>query len=128
MVLSRSARRRTVAGVGLPCVVAVAVWGELTTGSLLAVTAAGAVVAALALGGRAGAAAAPVGVRGRPWLLWLAVALVWEAAALRLAGVPALSDLLDPVLAPPPVRAAAAAAWLAVGGWLVARPSGEEER
>ena len=37
--------------------------------------------------------------------------------------VPTVSDLADPVLAVPAIRAAATLLWCAVGAWLVARPS-----
>jgi hypothetical protein len=112
-----------VVALGVPCTAAVAAWGELTAGSLVAVVGTGTVVAALALAGRSGAGAPPVRHAGRPWLLLLVLILAWEAATLALPGVPTLSDLLDPVLAHLPVRAAATVGWLALGGWLLGRPS-----
>jgi hypothetical protein len=63
-----------------------------------------------------------VGRRALPWLLWLVALTGWEALALAADGLPTLSDLLDPVLAHPLVRAAATAGWLAAGAWLVGRP------
>jgi hypothetical protein len=36
--------------------------------------------------------------------------------------LPTLSDLADPALAHPPLRAAATVGWLAVGAWLLSRP------
>ncbi|MGK5171551.1 hypothetical protein [Geodermatophilus sp. CPCC 205761] len=126
MGLPRSARRAVPVVVGVPCVVVVTVSGELTPAALLAVTGAGGVVAAVALAARSGATAPPVGRAGRPWLLWIALVLAWEVTVLALPGVPSLSDLLDPVLAQPLVRAAATAGWLAAGGWLLARPSGRD--
>ena len=122
MVSSRPPRRLTLLVVGVPCVAAVAVFGEFSPVTLLAVLAAGTVVAALALATRAGEAAPPVGRRGLPWLAWAVVALTWELCALAVDGLPTLSDLLDPVLAVPVARGAAAAGWLALGGWLLARP------
>ncbi|MFW3169254.1 hypothetical protein [Geodermatophilus sp. CPCC 206100] len=122
MQLPRSARWATVVVLGVPCTAAVTVWGELSPGSLAAVLGTGTVVAALALAGRSGAGAPPVGRGGRPWLLWALVVIGWELATLALPAVPTLSDLLDPVLAHPPVRAAATVGWLALGGWLIGRP------
>jgi hypothetical protein len=104
------------------CATAVAVCGELSTGALLAVAAAGAVVVAVGLTGRAGAAAPPVGRGGLPWLGWLALGLAAEVVALLDDDLPTLSDLADPLLAHPLVRAAATAAWLGAGAWLVTRP------
>jgi hypothetical protein len=126
----RSSRRtgtaaagRTAAGVtGAACVCAVAWFGELSAGALVAVVATGLLVAGAGLVRRAGEAAAPVGRGALPWLAWLAALGAWEAFALA-GPVPTVSDLLDPVLAHPLVRAAATAGWLAVGAWLVGRPA-----
>jgi hypothetical protein len=79
-------------------------------------------VAVVGLARRAGEAALPVGRRGLPWLGWLAAGVAWELLALLDDDVPTLSDLADPVLAHPPVRAAATVAWLIAGAWLLARP------
>ncbi|SDN77100.1 hypothetical protein SAMN05428965_1546 [Geodermatophilus sp. DSM 45219] len=106
----------------LACATAVAVSGELSAGALLAVTAAGLVVAAVGLVRRAGAEAPRVGRRGLPWLGWLAAAVVWELATLADDDLPTLSDLADPVLASPVARGAATLGWLAAGAWLVGRP------
>jgi hypothetical protein len=122
MRCSRSARRLTCAAAAVSCAVVVAVAGELSTGALLAVAAAGAVVAAAGLARRAGAAAAPVGRRGLPWLGWLAAAVVWELVTLADDDLPTLSDLADPALASPVLRGGATLAWLAAGAWLVTRP------
>jgi hypothetical protein len=122
MRCSRSARRLTCAAATVSCAAVVAVAGELSTGALLAVAAAGAVVAAAGLARRAGAAAAPVGRRGLPWLGWLAAAVVWELVTLADDDLPTLSDLADPVLASPVLRGGATLAWLAAGTWLVTRP------
>ena len=104
------------------CAAVVAVAGELSAGALLAVAAAGVVVTAAALARRAGAGAAPVGRRGLVWLAWLAAAVVWELVSLADDALPTLSDLADPVLAPPVLRGGATLAWLAAGAWLVSRP------
>ncbi|MGY1632502.1 hypothetical protein ACI784_12430 [Geodermatophilus sp. SYSU D01186] len=117
-----AARRLTLAALSGTCVVTVAVAGELSVGALVAVAGAGLVVSGVALLRRAGGAAPPVGRRGLPWLVWLAAAGAWELAALADGGLPTLSDLADPVLAHPLVRAAATACWLAAGAWLAARP------
>jgi hypothetical protein len=122
MRCSRSARRLTSAAAAAACAAAVAVSGELSPGALLAVAAAGAVVTAVGLARRAGAAAAPVGRRGLPWLGWVATALAWEVVTLADDDLPTLSDLADPLLADPVLRGAAVLGWLAVGGWLVTRP------
>jgi hypothetical protein len=110
--------------VAVPCVVAVAVWGELSTGALVAVLTAGAVVVGLALARRSGEAAPRVGWRAVGWLACLVVVLAWELVALSSDTVPTYSDLADPVLAVPPARGAATLGWLAGGGWLLARPGG----
>jgi hypothetical protein len=115
-------RRLLCAGAVAACAAGVAVSGELSAGALLAVGAAGLAVGAVALTRRAGEDAAPVGRRGLPWLVWLAAALAWEAAALADDDLPTVSDLADPVLAQPAVRAAATVVWLAVGLWLASRP------
>ena len=52
---------------------------------------------------------------------WLAAAVAWEFLVL-LGGLPTVSDLADPVLAHPAVRAAVTLAWLIAGAWLVTRP------
>jgi len=104
------------------CVAAVVSFGELSVGALLAVGGAGVLVAVVGLAGRSGEAAPPVGRRGRPWLGWLAVAVTWEVVTLLDDDLPTVSDLADPLLAHPPVRGAATAAWLLAGAWLVARP------
>jgi hypothetical protein len=121
MRCSRSARRLTCAAAAVSCAAVVAAAGELSTGALLAVAAAGAVVAAAALARRAGAAVAPVGRRGLPWLGWLAAAVAWELATLADDDLPTLSDLADPVLASPVLRGGATLVWLAAGAWLVTR-------
>jgi hypothetical protein len=119
-----SAGTRWLAGlaVGLPCVAAVVVFGELSTGALLAVGGTGVLFAVVGLARRAGEAALPVGRRGLPWQGWLAAGVAWELLALLDDDVPTVSDLADPVLAYPPVRAAATLAWLIAGAWLLARP------
>lgn len=122
----RSSRSTTAAALlvtGLPCVVVVAVHGELSPEALVAVTATGLVLTGLGLAARAGVAAPPVGRAALPWLLWLLVAVAWELLTLVHDALPTLSDVLDPVLAHPPVRAAATVLWLAVGAWLLTRPS-----
>ena len=105
---------------------AVGVFGELSSGALVAVTAAGAALAAVALARHAGAGSPPA---GRPFptvaTALLAAAAVVELVALAHDDLPTFSDLLDPVLAHPLVRAAATAGWLAAGAWLAARPDGE---
>jgi hypothetical protein len=107
---------------GVPCVAVVAIHGELSTAALLAVAFTGVALASVGLVRRAGEAAPPVGRRGLPWLAWLAAAATWELLTLAADGLPTLSDLLDPVLAHPVPRAAATAAWLAGGAWLLACP------
>lgn len=120
--------RRLALLLAVPCAAAVAVAGELSTGALLAVGAAGVLVAAVGLARRAGDAAPPVGRRGLPWLVWLAAAAAWEGVTLADDDLPTLSDLADPVLAHPPLRAAATVGWLLAGAWLVSRPHRRPER
>jgi hypothetical protein len=108
--------------VGLSCVAAVIVFGELSTGALLAVGGTGVLVAVVGLARRSGEAALPVGRRGLPWLGWLAAGLAWEFLTLLDDDLLTVSDLADRVLAHPPVRAAATLAWLIAGAWLLTRP------
>ena len=119
---SPPARRLAPLALGLPCLAAVTAYGELSTGALIAVAATGAALAGVGLARRAGQAAPPVGPRGRPWLAWLGAAAAFELLTLLHPGLPTLSDLLDPVLAHPGIRAAATAGWLAAGAWLLTRP------
>lgn len=118
----RTARRLAPLAVGLPCVVAVVGYGELSAGSLVAVATTGAVLAGIGLVGRAGEAAPPVGRSAAPWLLWLAAVVAWELLTLVDDDLPTPSDLLDPVLAHPALRGAATIGWLAAGAWLLTRP------
>ena len=108
--------------VGLLCVAAVVVFGELSTGALLAVGGTGVLFAVVGLARRAGEAALPVGRRGLPWQGWLAAGVAWELLALLDDDLPTVSDLADLVLGHPPVRAAATVAWLIAGAWLLTRP------
>jgi hypothetical protein len=117
------ARRITVAAGAMSCVAAVMIGGELSLAALLAVAAAGAVVAGVGLVRRSGEAAPPVGRRGLPWLVWATAAVSWELVALADDDLPTLSDLADPALAHPALRGAATLCWLAAGAWLLARPS-----
>ena len=128
VMCSRRIRRLTWLAVAPPCVAAVLVFGELSTGALVAVGSTGALIAAGGLACRAGEAEAPVGRRGQRWLGWLAAAVAWEVVALLDDDLPTLSDLADPLLAHPPVRGAAAVAWLLAGAWLVSRPGRRAER
>jgi hypothetical protein len=125
---SRCVRRLTILAVAVPCAAAVGFFGELSTGALVAVGSVGALTAVVGLAGRSGETAPTVGRRGLWWLGWLAAVLTWEVVALLDDDLPTLSDLADPVLAHPPVRAAATVAWLMVGAWLIARPGRLPER
>lgn len=122
MVSYRAARPLMPLVLGVPCVIAVMVYGELSTAALVAVGSTGAVLAGVGLTQRAGEAAPPVGRRALPWLGWLAAAMAFELLALVHDDLPTLSDLMDPVLALPALRGAATAGWLAAGAWLLARP------
>src|SRR3954470_293495 len=122
VTFSACTRWLTGLAVGLSCVAAVIVFGELSTGALLAVGGTGVLVAVVGLARRSGEAALPVGRRGLPWLGWLAAGLAWEFLPLLDDALLTVSDLADRVLAPPPVRAAATLAWLIAGAWLLTRP------
>lgn len=115
--------RRRVASVAAvtPAVAAVTVYGELSTEALVAVGVTGAAVATVGLARRAGEAAPPVGRSGLPWLVWAAAAVSWELVTLVHDSLYTLSDIADPVLAHPPLRAAATVAWLLAGAWLLDR-------
>jgi Family of unknown function (DUF6186) len=115
---------RAVAGVvAIGVAVAVAASGELSAGALVAVLAAGLVVVGTGLARRTGSAA-PVQRPPSTTLVLLGSAAAFEAVALASPAVPTLSDLADRPLAAPVVRAAAVVVWLALGAWLVARPTG----
>jgi hypothetical protein len=109
-------------GCALVVALAVGLGGELSPTAHVAVLAAGAVVVGVALTRRAGAGSPPVGRTARPWLAGLAAVLAWEALALADEDLSTISDLLDPVLAPPAARTTATLAWLAAGAWLATRP------
>ena len=122
MTFSARTRWLTSLAVGLACVAAVVVFGELSTGALLAVGGTGVLFAVVGLARRAGEAARPIGRRGLPWLGWLSACVAWELIALLDDDLPTVSDLADPMLAHPAVRAAATLAWLIAGAWLLTRP------
>ena len=123
MPSSRAGLRLAVAGLGVPCVLAVVFYGELSVGALVVVTATGVLLAAAGLASRAGAAVPPVGRSGLPWLAWALAVVGFELLTLAHGALPTLSDLLDVVLAPPAARAAAAVVWLTSGAWLLTRPA-----
>lgn len=122
MPSSRSSRQLAWLTLGVPCVVAVVVYGELSTGALVAVGSTGALLAGVGLTQRVGEAAPPVGSGGLPWLGWLVAVAAWELLTLVDGALRTLSDLLDPVLAHPGPRGVATLGWLAAGAWLLARP------
>ncbi len=128
VVSSRSVAGLTWLALAVGCVAAVVVFGELSTGALLAVGGTAALGAAVGVHRRAGAAARPVGRRGLPWLGWVAAGLLWEAVTLLDDDLPTVSDLGDPLLAAPPARAAATVVWLVAGAWLVTRPRTRPDR
>jgi hypothetical protein len=106
----------------LGCAAAVAAYGELHAGSLVAVAATGAFIAGAGLIGRTGAGSPSEGRVPSAWLLLGAVLAVVEVVALLHDDVPTVSDLADPALAVPVIRAAATLLWCAVGARLVTRP------
>jgi hypothetical protein len=106
----------------LGCAAAVTGYGELHAGSLVAVTTTGMLIAGVGLIRRTGAGAPSDGRLPGGWLLLGAVLAVFEVVALVDDDVPTISDLADPALAVPAVRAAATLVWCAVGAWLAARP------
>ncbi len=123
-VRSSPVRRGLVcAALATACVIPVVVWGELSAGAALAVGLTGALLMGLGVARRSGAAAAPVGRRGLPWLAWLGAALTLECVTLADDDLPTPSDLADPLLAHPAVRGAATLCWLGAGAWLLARPA-----
>jgi hypothetical protein len=125
-VLSSPPRTRPAAAIAVTGAVGVALavglGGELSPAAHVAVLTAGAVVLGVGLLRRAGAGGRPDGRRSAVWLGVLVLVLAWEALALAADDLPTISDLLDPVLAPPAARAAATLAWLAVGARLATRP------
>jgi hypothetical protein len=123
---SRRPHRLALSTVALACVTTVTVYGELSIGAFVAVAGTGTLMTGLALARRAGEATPAVDRRGLPWLAWVVAAAVWEVVTLVDDRLPTLSDLADPALARPPVRAAATVAWLALGAWLLTRPGLKE--
>jgi hypothetical protein len=123
VVASPGARRLFCGALAVPCAAAVAAFGELSAGALVAVVATGLLVAAIGLVARAGEAAPAVGRRGLPWAAWLVAGAAWELSTLLHDDLPSVSDLADPLLAHPLARGAATLAWLAAGAWLVTRPA-----
>jgi hypothetical protein len=121
VVPSAGARRLVCGALAVPCAAAVAVFGELSPGALVAVATTGLLVTGLGLAARAGEAEPSVGRRGLPWAAWLVAVAAWELVTLLHPELPSLSDLADPLLAHPLARAAAALAWVAAGAWLVTR-------
>jgi len=106
----------------LGCAAAVVIYGELDRGSLVAVTTTGTLVAGVGLIRQTGAGSPSEGRLPSAWLLLGALLAVFEVVALLHDGVPTLSDVADPALAVPVIRAAATLVWCVVGAWLVARP------
>jgi hypothetical protein len=107
----------------LGCAAAVAGYGELHAGSLVAVATTGTLIAGVGLIRRTGAGSPSEGrLPSAPLLFLGAVLAVVEVVALLDDDVPTVSDLADPALAVPAIRAAATLVWCAVGAWLVARP------
>jgi Family of unknown function (DUF6186) len=106
----------------LGCAAAVAGFGELHAGSLVAVATTGTLIAGAGLIRPTGAGSPSQGRLPSAWLMLGAVLAVVEVVALLDDDVPTVSDLADPALAVPVIRAAATLVWCAVGAWLVARP------
>ena len=106
------------------CATAVAWFGELSPGSLVAVTVAGTLVAGRGMVRQAGAGSPAVGRPPIAWWVLLGAGAASEGVALVRADLPTLSDLADPLLAVPAARGAATVLWLALGAWLAARPTG----
>ena len=106
----------------LGCAAAVAAYGELHAGSLVAVATTGTLIAGVGLIRRTGAGSPSGGSLPSAWPLLGAVLVVVEAVALPDDDIPTVSDLADPALAVPVIRAAATLLWCVVGAWLVARP------
>jgi len=79
-------------------------------------------VAGVGLIRRTGAGSPSEGRLPSAWLLLGALLAVFEVVALLHDGVPTVSDVADPALAVPVIRAAATLLWCVVGAWLVARP------
>jgi hypothetical protein len=107
----------------LGCATAVGIYGELHTASFVAVASTGTLIACVGLSRRTGAGSPIDGGLPRTWLLLGAVLAVVEVVALLDDDVPTVSDLADPPLAVPAIRAAATLLWCAFGAWLVTRPS-----
>jgi hypothetical protein len=97
-----------------------------TTGALLVVLLPGAVIAAVAVWGPPARIPPPdrLDVTGLwYWVICVAALFEWEASAFRdnsLWWHPALTDLINPLIAPHPLKSAAILLWL-LAGWALVR-------
>lgn len=114
----------------IPVAATVGTYGELTPEAFVAVIVAGFALSGVALRRRSGSGAEPASRTALVWLVWLVAVGLWELnTVLHESRLPTLSDLMDPILAHPLIRATATAAWFLAGIWLLARPvAGEEGR
>jgi hypothetical protein len=98
-----------------------------TSKALLSVLVPGAVLGAIAYGRPPERIPAPesLDLTGFSyWVICLAALFEWEASAFRSGSTwshPALTDLINPVIAPHPIKSAAIVAWLMAGWGLVKR-------
>ena len=113
----------------IPVAATVGTYGELTPEAFVAVLLAGSALSAVALRRRSGSGAERAPRAALAWLVWLVAVGVWELnTVLHESRLPTLSDLMDPILAHPLIRAAATVAWFLAGIWLLARPAAPEHR
>lgn len=127
-----ASRRRPLWRYAVTAALAVYSWwlaglAPFTMTSLMAVLVPGAVVAGLAIWGPPGRIAAPArldGVGFSYWIVCVAGLFEWEASAFRDNSQwwhPALTDLVNSVIAPHPLKSLAILLWLLTGWGLVRR-------
>jgi hypothetical protein len=123
----RPARKLLVGGIVVAYAWVASASAPFSTRALISVLVPGAIVAAIAYGRPPERIPAPesLDVGGFSyWIVALALLFEWEASAFRAGALwwhPTLTDLINPMLTPHPVRGAAFVLWLGAGWGLVRR-------
>lgn len=123
----RPARKLLVGGIVVAYAWVASASAPLSTRALIGVLIPGAILGAIAYGRPPERIPAPdsIDVAGFSyWIVALALLFEWEASAFRAGATwwhPTLTDLINPLLTPHPVRSAAFVLWIAAGWGLVRR-------
>ncbi len=123
----RPARSLLVGGIVVVYAWVASASAPFSTRALISVLIPGAILGAIAYGRPPGRIPPPesIDVAGFSyWMVALALLFEWEASAFRAGATwwhPTLTDLINPLLTPHPVRSAAFVLWLAAGWGLVKR-------